>query len=567
MFSPRLLVVVGLLNFHRRILASTTECRCYPAEPCWPSPSDWAALNTSVGGRLIATVPLGSPCHDPTYNATVCKTLQENWVWPQEHYMSSSSVMSPFYANQSCDPYTPESRPCTLGNYVDYAINVTERADIAQGIAFATNHNIRLVIRNTGHDYFGKSTGAFSLALWTHHLKNISFSTHTSPSYTGQTITLGAGVQGFEAYAAAHAHGLAVTAGECQTVGVAGGYTQGGGHSALASRYGLAADQALEWEVVTGTGEVVTASETVNSDLFWALAGGGGGTYGVVWSLTARAHPDGGVSGANLTFGSEAVGKDVFYEAVTAWHENLPRLVDEGATTVYYVSSDAFTLTPFTGPGISAQRAGALLRPFLDALDALGITYNMTGPMDFPSFLDQYNTFQLPLEVSTAQYGGRLIPRSVVEGNASALTAAIRTINEQASAPLFIGVGLNVNGSVVGDVGNAVLPAWRDTLVHAVLTTPWNFTAPLEDMVRLQAEMTNVLVPQLEAITPGSGCYLNEGDPYQPDWQETFYGVNYPRLRAIKAKYDPNDIFYGTTAVGSDEWELESPGRLCKVST
>ena len=60
--------------------------------------------------------------------------------------------MAPFYANQSCDPYTPESRLCTLGNYVDYAINVTAPSDIATGIAFATKNNIRLVIRNTGHE-------------------------------------------------------------------------------------------------------------------------------------------------------------------------------------------------------------------------------------------------------------------------------------------------------------------------------------------------------------------------------------------------------------------------------
>ena len=127
-------------------------------------------------------------------------------------------------------------------------------------------------------------------------------------------------------------------------------------------------------------------------------------------------------------------------------------------------------------------------------------------------------------------------------------------------------------------------------------------------MIKLQQEMTKVLVPALEAITPGSGCYLNEvllptlpfaspfpfppishrtssvyqmqlvcahaneyqspqGDPYQPNWQETFYGANYPRLRSIKAKYDPNDIFYATTAVGSDEWEVQSPGVLCRVSS
>ncbi|KAL9074828.1 MAG: hypothetical protein Q9161_001966 [Pseudevernia consocians] len=385
--------------------------------------------------------------------------------------MSSSSVMAPFFANQSCDPFTPESQPCTLGNYVDYAINVTEPSHIAKGIAFATNNNIRLVIRNTGHDYNGKSTGAFALAIWTHYLKTISFIDYKTPSYTGKAIKMGAGVQGFEAYAAAHDIGFSVTGGECPTVGLAGGYTQGGGHSALASKYGLAADQTLEWEVVTGTGEFVRASPRENADLYWALSGGGGGTYGVVWSLTSKAHIDIPVSGANLTFSSEGISTDTFYAALTAWHENLPKLVDAGAMTVYYVTSEAFVLTPFTGPGIPASKAKDLLQPFIDALHRLGISYNMTGPTDFPTYLDEYNTFQLPLEVSVAQYGGRLIPRSVVENNTDALTAAIRTINEQESAPLFCGVGLNVNFSVAGNVDNAVLPAWREALVDSIITT------------------------------------------------------------------------------------------------
>ena len=60
--------------------------------------------------------------------------------------------MAPTYANQSCDPITPRSTPCTLGNYVNYAIDVNQVSDISKGIAFAIKHNIRLVIRNTGHE-------------------------------------------------------------------------------------------------------------------------------------------------------------------------------------------------------------------------------------------------------------------------------------------------------------------------------------------------------------------------------------------------------------------------------
>ncbi|KAL9003922.1 MAG: hypothetical protein Q9188_003238 [Gyalolechia gomerana] len=476
--------------------------------------------------------------------------------------------MAPFYANQSCDPFTPEEQPCTLGNYVDFAINVTEPSDIAKGLAFAKRHNVRLVVRNTGHDYYGKSTGAGALAIWTHFLKNLEFINYTSPYYTGKAVKMGAGVQGFEAYEAADALGFSVTGGECPTVGLAGGYTQGGGHSALASKFGLAADQALEWEVVTSDGKFLRASPAENQDLYWALSGGGGGTYGVVWSLTAKAHPSIPVTGASLNFSSAGLDKDVYYAAVSAWHANLPRIVDAGGMTIVYITKTGFMLTPFTGPGISVAEATNLLMPFLDTLHTLNITFNLTGPVAFPTYLSQFKAFQLPIDVGTSQYGGRLIPRSVVESNNEGLTAAIRDIVEDDFTDTLISdVGLNVNRSSArgnSNVNNAVLPAWRDTLIDTVIVTPWDFQAPLSDMVALQQRMTEVYIPALEKVTPGSGCYLNEGDPYQPNWQETFYGANYQRLREIKKKYDPDDLFYATTAVGSEEWVVQTGGHLCR---
>jgi len=119
--------------------------------------------------------------------------------------------------------------------------------------------------------YLGKSTGAGALSVWTHYLKDIEFLHWSDQNHKGKAIKMGAGVQAYEAMAAARAQDLVVVGGECSTVGVAGGYTQGGGHSALSTSFGLAADQTLEWEVVTASGELVTASRTQNADLYWAL--------------------------------------------------------------------------------------------------------------------------------------------------------------------------------------------------------------------------------------------------------------------------------------------------------
>jgi hypothetical protein len=106
--------------------------------------------------------------------------------------------MAPFFANQSCDPFQPRDRPCELGNYVRYSVDASGPADVQKTIVFAASKNIRLVIRNTGHDYLGRSTGAGSLAVWTHRLKDIThIPKYTGAGYSGSAFKFGAGVQGF----------------------------------------------------------------------------------------------------------------------------------------------------------------------------------------------------------------------------------------------------------------------------------------------------------------------------------------------------------------------------------
>ncbi|KAL5363006.1 hypothetical protein BJX96DRAFT_186526 [Aspergillus floccosus] len=554
------MLMTGLLALSA--VDASSSCRCFPGDACWPSQQVWSRFNETVDGRLIATVPLGTPCHTPNYDGAVCETLREGWTQPELHYETSSSIMAPWFTNGTCDPFHPVSKPCTLGNYVRYSVDVSKPEHISKTLQFATKHNIRIVVRNTGHDYNGKSTGAGALAIWTHHLKDIEIKDYSDKHYQGKAIKLGAGVQGFEAYEAADAQGLEVVGGECPTVGIAGGYSQGGGHSALASRHGLAADQVLEWEVIDGSGKFITATrDNEYKDLYWALSGGGGGTYAVVWSMTSKAHAGTPVSGLNLTFTNANITQDKFYEAVTLYHETLPAIVDAGAMSIWYFTNTSFSISPLTGPNIPVAQLKALVKPFTDGLTQLGIKYTLYAEQ-FPSYLAQFNAMQAPIEVGIAQYGGWLVPRSVVRDNNEALTAAYRGITEDGAT--FIGVGLNVSKALVRDVDNAVLPAWRDALIDTTITTVWEWNQP-EKMLAMQKKMTEQYIPALSKLSPESGAYMNEGDFRQPDFQKVFYGENYDRLRQIKAKYDPNELFYGTTAVGSDEWSVQSDGRLCRV--
>ncbi|GAB1197827.1 hypothetical protein APSETT444_007130 [Aspergillus pseudonomiae] len=541
------------------------DCHCLPGDSCWPSSSSWESLNTTVGGRLVATVPIGSPCHDPNYDAAACAALKSDWTTPLPHLESSSSIMQTYFANQSCDPFTAESRPCLLGNFVSYAVNVSSSDDVIAAVKFAKENNIRFVIKNTGHDYMGRSTGAGALSVWTHHLNDIEYKDWSDSYYQGPAFQVAAGVMGYQILNAAHAKGLAVVTGECPTVGLAGGYIQGGGHSALSTKFGLGADNTLAFEVVTADGQLVTASRTQNSDLYWALSGGGAGNYGVVMSVTVKAHPDAKISGAGLQFAATANNTEAFWEAVAKFHTLLPEMTDQGVTVIYQMVSGIFAINPLTAYNKTADDVKSILAPFTTALTDLGITYKVSYT-EYDTYYDHYNKYMGPLPygnlaVATYQYGGRLIPRDVLENNPSGMASVLRNLTSH--GVVAVGVGMNV--SQPGNVSNAIFPALRNAAVTMQIGTNWNETAPWSQMVADQYKITNEYVPQLEAVTPGSGCYQNEGDFRQPNWKDTFFGSNYSPLLTVKSKWDPTNFFYVLKGVGSDTWTVSESGRMCRA--
>ncbi|KAJ0158908.1 putative FAD-linked oxidoreductase [Colletotrichum tanaceti] len=552
-------------HFGHDITQRDSACRCFPGENCWPTTTKWAAFNQTVGGRLIATVPIGAVCHDSSFGAydeAKCAALQSSWASSETHIQTSSSVMAAFFANQSCDPFVDRTERCIIGTYVQYAVKAASSDDYVKTIKFAQDNNIRLVIRNTGHDYLGKSTGAGALALWTHHLNDISVVDYKSAGYTGKALKVGAGVQAGEAQAAAHAKGLVVVGGNSPTVGIAGGYTQGGGHGPLVSKYGLAADQVLEWDVVTSLGLRIVATPTKYPDLYWALSGGGGGVYAAVLSMTVKAYPDTMVSSANLTFTNAGVTDDVFYGAVGTYLKTLPDIVDAGAVSIWLLAAGMFLMQPTTLPNKTKEELQALLQPTLDALDAAGITYDFNIGQ-YNTFLDSYTDMNPEPAVTEFNIGGRLMPRSLVADDAStaALTDTLRSIAN--GGALVSGLTINV-ARPAGAVANSVHPAWRTALFSAVVGTPYSRN-DFSTFVSGQRTVTDTIVPALKALTPGGGAYLNEADRNEIEFETTFYGNNYAKLKAIKKLYDPLSTFYALTGVGSDDWEVRSDGRLCAV--
>jgi len=132
--------------------------------------------------------------------------------------------------------------------------------------------------RNTGHEFSGRSTGAGSLSIWTHHLKSFDYlPSYDQGPYHAAAARVGSGLEAWELYAYMDQYNMTIVVPGGSTVGAYGGWFLGGGHSVLASTYGLGSDQALSLQVVTADGKFLTVDPSTNQDLFYALLGGGPG--------------------------------------------------------------------------------------------------------------------------------------------------------------------------------------------------------------------------------------------------------------------------------------------------
>jgi FAD/FMN-containing dehydrogenase len=222
----------------------------------------------------------------------------------QEHTYESIGPYS-YNTTLACDIATPYTVKCDQGNVPLFSIAVSQDEDIVQGLDFALKHNLRTIVKNAGHDLLGRSIGADCLLVWTPKLKSITIEDKFIPSgcsasQSFEAVRLGAGVQWQEAYNAVGKVGRVVVGGISAngTVGAAGGWLAGGGHSILSPSYGLGVDNATQLRVVlpstsnNQSERAIEVSRCSHPDLFWALRGGGGGTYGVVTEVVYRTHRD-----------------------------------------------------------------------------------------------------------------------------------------------------------------------------------------------------------------------------------------------------------------------------------
>jgi hypothetical protein len=256
---------------------------CRPGQKCWPSTKEWQQFNTTIGGHLYETVPIAAPCYknSPHYDEAACQAVEDYYGssiprgthYGQTYWLNWETCHQTGCALLETDPAELLYRTCSLGRLSSYYVDVRDASHISAALRFATKHNIRISVKNTGHDFFGRSSVPNTLAIWTHNLEtmkfNANFTAHNCPAANGQNIgEIGAGVVAADAYHYFSSHGMDVTGGYEQSVGLAGGFAQGGGVGSFTTTYGLMADNAVEFEVVTADGEVRIINQCNDPELF-----------------------------------------------------------------------------------------------------------------------------------------------------------------------------------------------------------------------------------------------------------------------------------------------------------
>ncbi|KAF2182160.1 FAD/FMN-containing isoamyl alcohol oxidase-like protein MreA [Zopfia rhizophila CBS 207.26] len=552
----------------------TYQCKCYEDNSCWPTGAEWATLNTTVSGALQVAVPPGAVCYNrlgniSTFDAGKCAEVQSKWTDEQFQTDQTIANLWPFYTNNTCLPTNSPNATCTRGFYGQYVIVATTKEHIKAGIDFARTHNLRLIIRNTGHDFMGRSTGWGSLIINTHSFKETSFvEKYTGPgNWNGSAATVGAGVQGRELFRKAFAQKKVIVGGECPTVGWAGGYIQGGGHGPLTTIHGMGADNVLSFDAITAKGEYVTANVAENSDLFWALKGGGPSTFAVVTSITVKTFPELPVAGTIININSTHTNDTkVFAEGFRIFHNLSNHYVDNGMFVYFELQTLRLHIQPFVGPNMDAKKIKKVLKPLFDQLDAKKIPYD-TVTKEFSTFFEFYiDMFEDETAGNNAVVGGRLFTKKDIAENGDAVVDALIMANAPTSDTLGFSVGHIVGpGHGVPVVDNAIHPKWRNASSFVITNILMNGDESWEVKQLRADQQTNIVGAALRKAGPDGATYVNEGDLYEPNWQESYWGSNYPKLLEIRKKYDPEGVFYTQTTPGTEDWSVIDFGtKLCK---
>jgi len=419
--------------------------------------------------------------------------------------------------------------------------------DVVACLAFVRKFKLPVVARCGGHSYAGYSTTTGLI---------IDVSRIAGVAVSGNTATVAAGTRLIDFYHALAAHGRAVPAGSCPTVGISG-LTLGGGVGVVGRAFGLTCDRLQQVQIVTANGAILTASASEHPDLFWACRGGGGGNFGVVtrYTFSTVAAPSPWLFFLSWPWSQAA-------KVIAAWQSWAPHAPAQMWSNLHLAAAPG-------GHTPTVRVGGCYIGSLNGVANLLNQLYAKVGSNPSSHFLNQFsylNAMLLEAGCSSLGYtachlpwqfpGGRLMRQPQFAKSdfftAPLSTAGINTLLHQIQLLQGVAGATGGVGGIAFDalgptsVTNHVTPAatafvHRNALFLAQYTTDWTSGAAAAGVNNQHAWLRSFWT----AMRPyASGqAYQNYIDPDLTNWQGAYYGSNYPRLQQVKKAYDPTRVF------------------------
>jgi FAD/FMN-containing dehydrogenase len=572
-------LLAGAAGLALQPTGASAASRVRPSDPAWPDDATWQQLNRAVDGNLVKP--------SLAFTSAAPELLHNPYFLGDEPGATQTSGWADAWMS------TPSA----------YAVAARTTAHVVAAVNFAREHNLRVVIKGGGHSYLGTSNAADSLLIWTRAMNRIALHDAfvaqgcdgTAPQ---PAVSVGAGAIWMHVYDAVTTKaGRYVQGGGCTTVGVAG-LVQSGGFGSFSKNYGTAAGGLLEAEIVTADGTMRIVNACREPELFWGLKGGGGGSLGVVTRLTLRTHdlPD-WFGGAFFTI---AAASDAAFRRLIGGFIDLYR---NRLFNPYWGESVAFShdnklAISMVSQGIDKLHGEDVWRPFLDWVAG--------SPRDLALVRDPLIGSISPRDWWDAGFRRRYLPASVkfdsrpgapsdnmwwsgdggqvgwfLHGYESAwlpVTLLQTDQQERLADALFAasrhwslevhfnkGLGGGLPGAVAAARDTATNPAMLDAFALALIGgygASAYVTLPDLGAARRDARAIGAAMEELRKVAPDAGAYVSESNFFQADWQRAYWGGNYPRLLAVKQRYDPEGLFFVHHGVGSEAWSEDGFARV-----
>lgn len=551
----------------------------------------WSSLNASLAGRLQVTTPLALPCF-PSYNGqphaidvSTCDTIRNNYTSNSlrtgrvEGYMNIQNEMCLSDPADECvldntvlpAPMPSGNSTCGQGSVPSYHITVESASDVTAAFDFARAYGVELSVKNSGHDYMTRSAGRGTLTLYTHNLRTMTF----EPSFVAEgcnnamgtaAVTLAPGVDVSTAIAFADENNSTILTAYSPTVAVSGGWVLGAGHSVLSPVYGLGVDRVLSYDIVTPDGEVRTASACSNADLFWALRGGGGGTFGVVLSATHKVEPQMRVAFVDIRLPSNTTTQQAWQWIELQVRESLGwGQVGWGGHVAGTYLTYFNPLPEYTANG-TAKARGDFARAS-EFAESIGGRSQVVVGSSFHELWTRYLAPNFTAQGARGQFiSTRLVHRDqfATRAGQDAIVGFLHSVEAVGFDPrAFYSPAATPfvwNGTAAGRIGRAreetaVTGAWYEGLwsLSQGMAVAWNSTyaTRLSQLANL-----TIMTRQSERLLAGRGAYVNEANPFTSDWADSWWGADkYARLVAIKDQYDPDRLLNCWKCVGFEDKE------------